>query len=60
MDHKQMIAILGVFVADQRVGGLQTGHHRTVEESAERAERELRQAQDVDGMRQEQTLPRGR
>ncbi|MDR6669363.1 hypothetical protein [Rhizobium sp. 1399] len=37
-----------------------TGHHRTVEESTERAERELRQAQDVDGMRQEQTLPRGR
>ena len=39
---------------------MQTGHHRTVEESEERAERELRQAQDVDGMRQEQTLPRGR
>jgi hypothetical protein len=39
---------------------LPTGHHRTVEESKERAERELRQAQDVDGMRQDQTLPRGR
>ena len=37
-----------------------TGHHRTVEESQERAERELRQAQDIDGMRQDQTLPRGR
>jgi hypothetical protein len=39
---------------------LPTGHHRTVDESRERAEREMRQAQDIDGMRQEQTLPRGR
>lgn len=37
-----------------------TGHHRTVEESREQAERELRQAQDIDGMRQDQTIPRGR
>ncbi len=39
---------------------LPTGHHRTVEESREQAEREMRQAQDIEGMRQEQTLPRGR
>lgn len=39
---------------------LPTGHHRTVEESKERAERELRQAQDIDGMKQDQTIPRGR
>lgn len=39
---------------------LPTGHHRTVDESNEDAERELRQAQDIDAMKQEQTLPRGR
>lgn len=39
---------------------LPTGHHRTVEESNEEAERELRQAQDIDAMKQGQTFPRGR
>ncbi|MBB3409765.1 hypothetical protein FHT87_003684 [Rhizobium sp. BK316] len=39
---------------------LPTGHHRTVDESNEDAERELRQAQDIDAMKQGQTIPRGR
>ncbi|MBB3393219.1 hypothetical protein FHT82_006012 [Rhizobium sp. BK275] len=39
---------------------LPTGHHRTVDESNEDAERELRQAQDIDAMKQGQTFPRGR
>ncbi|MBB3590466.1 hypothetical protein FHX08_000810 [Rhizobium sp. BK529] len=39
---------------------LPTGHHRTVDEANEDAERELRRAQDVDAMKQDQTIPRGR
>ncbi|QWW66272.1 hypothetical protein [Rhizobium sp. WYJ-E13] len=39
---------------------LPTGHHRTVDESNEDAERQLRQAQDIDAMKQDQTFPRGR
>ena len=39
---------------------LPTGHHRTVDESNQEAERELRQAQDIDAMKQGQTIPRGR
>ncbi|GAA3105919.1 hypothetical protein GCM10010520_58340 [Rhizobium viscosum] len=39
---------------------LPTGHHRTVDEANEDAERELRQAQDIDAMKQGQTFPRGR
>ncbi|TCU20042.1 hypothetical protein [Rhizobium sullae] len=39
---------------------LPTGHQRTVAEGQDPADRELRQSQDMDGLRQEQSFPRSR
>lgn len=39
---------------------LPTGHQRTVEDEADPAIREAKQSQDIDSMRQEQLIPRGR
>jgi hypothetical protein len=39
---------------------LPTGHQRTVAEGQDPADREVRQSQDMDGLRQEQSFPRSR